>query len=212
MGDDVRVAADKQRGKQTVRDMVISLAVILLAAWVIYLFVPHGESEKPVVKPVSYRVELDSARRAAPYPVAAPEGLSAAWRATSVTYEGQGEHQAAWHLGFMAPGDQYAAVEQSSQARPVKFVEDVTHNAVKTSRTQVIDGKKWTRWKGPKYDALVREEPAGKTGGHRPYTTVVTGTASFEQLAELAGALSGDGGQREAQRGTHQPAGSAAAR
>ena len=72
MGD---VAADKQRGTQTVRDMLISLAVILLAAWVIYLFIPHDEEADPV-RPVSYRVELDSARRAAPYPVAAPLGPS----------------------------------------------------------------------------------------------------------------------------------------
>lgn len=202
MGDHGPVAADKQRGKQTVRDMVISLAVILLAAWVIYLFVPHDSSAEPTVKPVSYRVELDSARRAAPYPVAAPQGLSEDWRATSVKYEGDGENGAAWHLGFMAPGDQYAAVEQTDLGRSDKFVEDVTHGAAKTSRTQDVGGEEWTRWKGEKYDALVREEP--RENG-RTYTTVVTGTASYERLGELAGALTGDGGQQEAGRGTHQP-------
>lgn len=205
------------------RDMVLSLVVILLAAWVIYLFVPHEESKKPVVKQVSYRVELDSARRAAPYPVAAPEGLGKDWRATSVKYEPDGEHQAAWHLGFMAPDDQYAAVEQSSVKRPDKFVEDVTQNAAKTSRTKVIGDKEWTLWKGSKYNALVREEPkgegtgsgkssgkgGGKDGKHKgPYTTVVTGTASYDRLAQLAGALTGDGGRSEAERGTQQaPAG-----
>ena len=71
-----RVAADaaeagpqrsRREGRGTVRGMVPSLAVVLLAAFAIYLFVPHDEDVDPV-KPVGYRVELDSARRAAPYP------------------------------------------------------------------------------------------------------------------------------------------------
>lgn len=210
MGDDGAVAADKERGKQSVRDMVISLVVIILAAGVIYVFVPHGKSKDPVVKPVSYRVELDSARRAAPYPVAAPAGLSAKWRATSVQYRGTGEHRAAWHLGFMTPENEYAAVEQSSAARPARFVRDVTQQAEKTSQTKTIKGQKWTRWQGAKYDAWVREVPDGdqQGGGKGPFTTVVTGTASEGRLAQLAGALSTDRGQREAQRGSPQaPAG-----
>ncbi|MGH3324718.1 MAG: DUF4245 domain-containing protein [Streptomyces sp.] len=182
--------AGKQRGgRQTVRGMVPSLAVVLLAAGVIYLFVPHDADQDPV-KPVSYQVELASARRAAPYPVLAPEGLAKTWRATSVTYEGAGPDGAAWHLGFMTPDNQYAAVEQSDAARPVKFTEDATQRARKTARTERIDGREWRRYEGAKYDALVRQD-TGKRGRH---TTVVTGTASFAQLRELAAALRpGDG-------------------
>ncbi|MGW7520839.1 DUF4245 domain-containing protein [Streptomyces sp. NPDC054796] len=191
MRDDGVVAADKQRGKQSVRDMVISLGVIVLAAWVIYLFVPHDEHQDPV-KPVSYRVELDSARRAAPYPVLAPHGLSDDWRPTSVTYEPEGQQGAAWHLGFMAPGDEYAAVEQSDQSRPAKFIEDVTHKASKTAKTDTFGGEKWTRYEGEKYDALVLEDPENKV------TTVVTGTASFARLGELADSLTSGKAAEEA--------------
>lgn len=180
MRDDGAVAADKKRGAQAVRDMVISLAVIVLAAWVIYLFIPHDDKKDPV-KPVSYTVELNSARRAAPYPVAAPEGLSKEWRATSVRYAADSPKGSVWHLGFMTPDNQYAAVEQSDEPRPAKFIEDVTQGATKTAKTRRVDGEEWKRYEGEKYDALVLTDKKG--------TTVVTGTASVKQLAQLAGAL-----------------------
>ncbi|MGK5629021.1 DUF4245 domain-containing protein [Streptomyces sp. URMC 123] len=167
------------RGKQTVRDMVLSLAVIGVAAALMYLFIPHDESKDPV-RTVDYRVELETARRAAPYKVAAPQGLGEGWRATSVTYKGVSEHGAVWHLGFLNPNDEYVAVEQGDGPER-KFVEQVTRDAEKTERTQRVGDQEWTRWEGPKYDALVRTE-----GG---VTTVVTGTAPFEDLARMAAAL-----------------------
>ena len=52
-------------GKQkTVRDMILSLGLIGIAAAVIYLFIPHDDSA-PDLKRVDYRVELLTARRAA---------------------------------------------------------------------------------------------------------------------------------------------------
>ncbi|MGQ4380225.1 DUF4245 domain-containing protein, partial [Streptomyces sp. SAS_267] len=102
------------KGKQSVRDMILSLGLIGLMAGVIYIFIPHDDS-KPDLKRVDYQVELLTARRAASYPVAAPEGLPSAWKATSVRYDGS--EFDAWHLGFQAPDGQYVAVEQSTLAR-----------------------------------------------------------------------------------------------
>jgi hypothetical protein len=167
------------RGNQTVRDMVLSMAVIGVVVAGIYFFVPHDDSLDPV-KPVDYTVELDTARRAAPYPLAAPEGLPGTWRATSVSYKGDSPDGAAWHLGFLDPRDEYVAVEQSD-GTPSKFVTRVSHGAEKTGGTQRVGDETWDRYEGPKYDALVREE--------RGVTTVVTGTASYAQLAKMAAAL-----------------------
>ncbi|MEU6081488.1 DUF4245 domain-containing protein [Streptomyces sp. NPDC047108] len=167
------------RGTQTVRDMVLSMAVIGVVVAGIYLFIPHDPSKDPV-KRISYQVELDTARRAAPYPVAAPEGLPKPWRATSVRYDGGNPDGAVWHLGFLDPDDQYVAVEQSN-GRASKFVTKVSHGAEKTGREQRIGDASWVRYEGQKYDALVREE--------RGVTTVVTGTASYAQLAKMAAAL-----------------------
>ncbi|MFF9338518.1 MULTISPECIES: DUF4245 domain-containing protein [unclassified Streptomyces] len=166
-----------KRGRQTVRGMFQSLGVIMVAAGVMYLFIPHDENADPV-KAKDYRVELVTAQRAAPYPVLAPEGLGDGWKATVVSY--RREQADAWQLGFLSPDTQFVSVNQST-AEPKKFVPKVTHAAKNTGRTQTVGGREWQRWEGPKYDALVRTEAGA--------TTVVTGTASFETLAEMAGAL-----------------------
>ncbi|WP_079075065.1 MULTISPECIES: DUF4245 domain-containing protein [Streptomyces] len=166
-----------RQGTQTVKNMLWSLVVIALAAGVIYIFIPHNES-KSSVKRVDYRVELLTARRAAAYPVAAPEGLAKAWKPTSVRFNGA-DHDT-WHLGFLDPDEEYVAIEQSTD-KPRTFIKKVTHNATKTKATEEIGGRTWQRYEGDKYDALVFSEKGA--------TTVVTGTASFGQLTKMAESL-----------------------
>ena len=166
-------------GKQkTVRDMILSLGLIGLAAGFIYLLVPHDD-HAPDIKRVDYRVELLTARRAAGYPVAAPEGLSKAWKATSVRYEGENSDR--WHLGFQDPEGQYVQVEQSTQKR-TDFIDQASQGGSATKRTEKIGDHTWTRYTGGRYDALVLEGTPGST-------TVVAGTASFDQLTKMAAAL-----------------------
>ncbi|CCK27725.1 secreted protein [Streptomyces davaonensis JCM 4913] len=158
--------------------MVLSLAVTILAAGVVYLFIPHDEDAAPEVPRVDYRVELLTARRAAAYPIVAPEGLAREWKATSVRF--RGDEGDAWHLGFHAPDGEYVQIEQSTQ-KPKAFIDEATQGARATKATQEIAGRNWTRWTGGRYDALVLKEDGA--------TTVVAGTGSFGQLAEMAGAL-----------------------
>ncbi|MFD3930311.1 DUF4245 domain-containing protein [Streptomyces sp. NPDC058614] len=165
------------KGKQSVRDMILSLGVITLVAGVIYVFIPHDDSE-PELKRVDYRVELLTARRAASYPVAAPEGLPTEWKATSVRYDGS--EFDAWHLGFHDPDGQYVAVEQSTE-KPAAFIDTASQGAEETKATQRIGDQTWQRYEGAKYDALVLKGEGS--------TTVVTGTASFGQLTKMAQAL-----------------------
>ncbi|MEU4083820.1 DUF4245 domain-containing protein [Streptomyces aureus] len=165
------------KGKQSVRDMILSLGLIGLMAGVIYIFIPHDDSE-PDLKRVDYRVELLTARRAASYPVAAPEGLPSAWKATSVRYDGS--EFDAWHLGYQAPDGQYVAVEQSTQ-RPAVFIDAASQGARPTKAVERIGDRTWQRYEGGHYDALVLREKGS--------TTVVTGTGSFASLAKMAEAL-----------------------
>lgn len=157
--------------------MILSLGLIGLMAGVIYLFIPHDDSEPPL-KRVDYRVELLTARRAATYPVAAPEGLPKTWKATSVRF--QGDNFDAWHLGFHDPDGEYVAIEQSTQ-KPVTFIATASQGAEETEVTQKVGDRTWQRYKGDHYDALVLKSKGS--------TTVVTGTASFAQLTKMAEAL-----------------------
>ncbi|MER6070945.1 DUF4245 domain-containing protein [Streptomyces sp. NPDC001817] len=167
-------------GKQkTARDMILSLALIGIAALVVYfLAIPHDD-HSPDLQRVDYRVELLTARRAASYPVAAPEGLPSTWKATSVRF--QGESGDRWHLGFQTPDSQYVQIEQSTQ-KPADFVDQASQGASATKRTETIGGRTWTRYTGGRYDALVLNGTPGST-------TVVAGTASFAELTKFAAAL-----------------------
>lgn len=165
------------KGKQTVRDMVLSLTVIGIVVGGIYMFIPHDEKADPT-RVIDYRVETLTARRAAPYPLAAPVGLPQEWRATSVGFERKNAN--AWHLGFLDPQQQYVSVEQSTDTT-AGYIGKVTQKAKATGQTQQVGDRAWERWDGEQYDALVRQEQG--------YVTVVTGTGSFEQLGTMAAAL-----------------------
>ncbi|MFB9464258.1 DUF4245 domain-containing protein [Streptomyces cinereospinus] len=171
------------KGKQqTVRDMVLSLGLIVLAGMVMYLFVPHDDDQEPDIQRVDYRIEVITARRAAAYPVAAPQGLPQTWKATSVRFDGQ-EHDT-WHLGFHAPDGEYVTVKQSTGKR-IPFIEEATQGAQETEVTEEIGGRTWVRYTGGRYDALVLAADDDTRGT----TTVVAGTGSFDQLATMVKAL-----------------------
>ncbi|MFJ9696744.1 DUF4245 domain-containing protein [Kitasatospora sp. NPDC101183] len=169
------------RGRQTVRDMVLSMLAVGFVVGIGYVFLPH-DAKGDGVRVVDYRVETSTARRAAPYPLLAPEGLPDKWRATSVSYraaalgEGKGN---AWHLGFVTPSGQYAAVEQSDLPREAMLSDKVAGG--KPDGTSEVAGRTWDRVQGTKARALAVQNGAG--------TTLLTGTASYEELAELAQAL-----------------------
>ncbi|MFJ3232935.1 DUF4245 domain-containing protein [Streptomyces sp. NPDC086787] len=166
-------------GKQkTVRDMILSLGLIGVAAGFVYFFIPH-EDRAPDLQRVDYQVELSTARRAADYPVAAPEGLPGTWKATSVRFQGANSDR--WHLGFQNPDGEYVQIEQSTQKR-AEFIDTASQGAKATKVTEKLGDRTWTRYTGGRYDALVLEDTPGST-------TVVAGTAPFAQLVKMAEAL-----------------------
>jgi len=159
--------------------MVRSLAVVGVLVALFFLFSEQGGPEP--VKVIDYTGTLERARQQAPYRVLAPEGLAAEWRATSARVEAPAPGVTTWHVGFVTPQDEYAGVEQSD-GPSADFVAEQTSGAQRAG-TQEVAGTTWERWAGGSRDrrALVR-----RIGG---VTVVVTGSASYGELAELAGAL-----------------------
>ncbi|MFC1412803.1 DUF4245 domain-containing protein [Streptacidiphilus sp. N1-12] len=172
--------APKRRGmaNKSARDMVLSMILVMAAGVVIYLFIPHSGGDG--VHPVEYNAALQSARRAAPYPVLAPEGLAKGWNATAVEYDGADPADAQWTLGFIDPAGQYVAVRQSN-GPAADFLADATTNGVKQAGTSTVDGTVWSHYQGDRYRALVLQTAKG--------TTAVTGTESFADLARFAAKL-----------------------
>ncbi|MFI0351557.1 DUF4245 domain-containing protein [Actinomadura sp. 9N407] len=159
----------------------LAMAACLALVGMIYLITPRSDEE--VLPTVDYGTQLWAMSSDAPYTVYAPEGLPAGWRATSSRMHGLGTGgPVAWHLGFVTPSDEYAALEQSNE-KPSAYIPRMT-NIKKSIGTRQVNGVAWTQHhrKDKKAYSLVRTLPEGPT-------LVVTGTASFDELAVLAGAL-----------------------
>ncbi|MGH3239925.1 MAG: DUF4245 domain-containing protein [Spirillospora sp.] len=161
----------------------MAIGACLLVVLVIYGITPRSNEE--VLPTVDYGTQLWAMRNDAPYTSYAPEGLSSRWRPTSSRLDGLeegGKKPVAWHLGFVTPSDEYAALEQSNQ-KASEYVPRMT-NSSKAIGTQQVNGVAWTKYhrKDKKANSLARTLLDG-------VSLVVTGTASYEELAFLAASL-----------------------
>jgi hypothetical protein len=174
-----REAATRARGRKTVGDMVRSLAVVLVVVGVI-VALNIAEQPDPVVRDVDYPAAIALARQQAAYEVLGPEPVPDGWRVSSARTEPDGDG-VAWHVGLVTRREEYAAVEQSDRDRRT-FVDRFVPGS-RADGTVRLAGRTWTRRAGGSTDdrALVLE-----SGG---VTTLVTGSASWAELAELARSL-----------------------
>ncbi|MHB1613250.1 MAG: DUF4245 domain-containing protein [Actinomycetes bacterium] len=162
----------------SVLDLLRTLAVVGLFAAVILALTPRPHSTG--VRVVDYQPALVAVRGVAPFAVLAPVGLPSGWQATSVRYDEQGGFPV-WHLGFVAPGPVYASLEQSS-APGATFLARQVPSAV-AAGTREIAGASWTRYQGSGSMARAYVRVSARD------TVIVTGSASWAQLAVLAGSL-----------------------
>ncbi|TDD85279.1 DUF4245 domain-containing protein [Actinomadura darangshiensis] len=161
----------------------MALGACMLLVLAIYVITPR--SNKEVLPTVNYGSQLWAMRNDAPYSVYSPEGLGPRWRPTSSRLHGLesgGKEPVAWHLGFVTPSDEYAALEQSNE-KASEYVPRMTNSSTPLG-TQQVGGATWSKYhrKDKKANSLARTLPDG-------VSLVVTGTASYEELAVLAASL-----------------------
>jgi hypothetical protein len=171
--DEVRpTGRPNARLRQTVTDMVRSLALVLAAIGVILLITWRpGPDPVKVVDPTP---PLTQARIEAGYPVVYPEALTSAWRTTSARWEvtEASVPEPAWHVGFVTPAQAFAQLRQSATADP-DFIQDVV------GRTQPSgEWEGWMRYEVRNERALVKVVDG--------VTIIVSGTAEWSELQELA--------------------------
>jgi Protein of unknown function (DUF4245) len=170
-----------KRGRETVRDMVLSLTVVLAVVAVVLLVGMRDEPQQQI-REIGYAEKLAQAREVASYDVLAPVGLGVGWKATSARgLEGNGA--VTWHLGFVTPDGHYAAVEQSDGAAR-SFLNEHVAGAQDAGRVR-LGSDQWQKVEGgtPEVRALVLRGEA--------QTTLVAGSATWAELTALATALRG---------------------
>ncbi len=168
-----------RRARAPWTSMVLSLAVVLGIVVGLVLLVPRvNQVTQP---PVDVRLGARAAAAQVEFTPSVPVSLPAGWRATSVRTTRSTEQVLTWHAGYQTPSGQYAALEQGKDA-PRAWVAQQTNHGL-ADGTQTVAGRPWARFAGGRavQNSLVHTDGA--------VTTIVTGTASFDDLALLAESL-----------------------
>ncbi len=165
--------------RQTVGDMLRSLLVV--GAFIVVLLLVTWRPQPDAVKVVDTTSLVSLAVAQADFTVYAPTGLPSDWRATSVRWEPtqESDEEPVLHIGFVTPGDQYAQFSQSTNASAPYIAEQTDHGVLVGS--QAVGDVTWERWEHGDRHSLVQV-----TGGG---TTIVSGSASWDELIALASSL-----------------------
>lgn len=155
----------------------------LLAAAVVVVAVPMPHAAEPVT--ISYRGDLATLARLAPYRAVAPAGLPGSWQPVSSGLAVGGANGAGtvtWQLGYLTPGGFLASLEETN-ASAAAFIRRMTNDGTALAPARLA-GRTWSVAATPSRGqrSMYYTTAAGRT-------VVVTGNATWAQLRELAASL-----------------------
>ena len=175
------------RLRTTVRDMILSMTLIVLPILAVIWLMPATHSASPVatVSSSDYQAMLTTARGSLPFSALSPTGLPAGWNLTSEDYQPEGVTAADWHLGYQTPSGKYASLEQTTEPL-AEFLVGASSNAQQSGSVQVA-GEPWTQYTGTAPAAyktlLFRQSADGKS------LEIIAGSAPMPELQTLASSL-----------------------
>jgi hypothetical protein len=180
-----------RRLRMTVRDMILSMTLIVLPILAVFWLMPSTSSSTPVsvVSAGEYQAMLSAARTNLPFTALSPTGLSAGWQLTSDEYEPAGESAADWHLGYLTPSGKYAVLEQTTESI-AEFLDAESSDATQSGTVQVA-GSSWQEYTGTSPAALGTLLFRQDTTKDGTSLEVVAGSASMSELRTLASSLQG---------------------
>ena len=178
-----------RRLRTTVRDMILSMTLIVLPILAVFWLMPSTSNSTPVsvVSASEYQAMLSAARTNLPFTALSPTGLSTGWQLTSDEYEPAGESAADWHLGYLTPSGKYAVLEQTTESIG-QFLDGESSDATQSGTVQVA-GSSWQEYTGTSPAALgtlLFREDTTKDGTS---LEVVAGSAPMSELRALASSL-----------------------
>ena len=174
------------------RSMVISMVVILAALLVWWAMVPRqlGQAQPAVdVTSVARQVRQETS-----WAISQPQ-LPAGWKATNVRFTAAGDGLRTWHAGYLSPEGMcpedrgagarcYVSIDQTQAATGV-WVSAQTSGG-QAEGTMSAAGTTWQRLSSR--DTVQRSLVSGGSGP-TDLSTVLSGTASYTQLAQFAESL-----------------------
>lgn len=157
---------------------MLSLLAVVGMVLVLILIVPRVSSVSG--PPVDVHATAVDVKASMGWPIVEAVGLPEGWTTTSARFVRTTDGFSTWHAGYQTPSGTYVAVEQTMDPTS-KWVEAQTNRAPKTG-TLEAGGRTWTKYeRDTKVQNSLVDDP--KTAGE--LTTLVTGTASFEEMTEF---------------------------
>ena len=137
--------------KARTRDMVISLAVILIPVLLIVAFFSLPADDAP--EAVDVAPVLARAQTASPYPLIVAEGLDAGWTPVRAAFAADGDAWIdsrpavgdSWQVGYLSPEGTYFGVQQRN-ASETAFIDDITRDGVAMGGQVDAAGRTWERF------------------------------------------------------------------
>jgi hypothetical protein len=155
----------------------IVLGIVVLA--VVLLPRPHYDA----VKPIDPTQAILSAQRVAPYHIVRPVNLPPEWKPTSATVNGPDDKRVVHlHIGYYTPKGNYVALEESN-GDAVDFIKLETAHGKFIGQLTIGDNAWEKRYAGNQKDSSLN---LGTPDGA---TVIVTGSAGFDELEQLAASL-----------------------
>ncbi|WP_120339866.1 DUF4245 domain-containing protein [Cryobacterium soli] len=175
------------RSRKTINNLVFSLLATVGAVIVLVLIVPR--SDTPLDRAVDYTAVAEQVQRGVDEPLVSP-ALPPGWSANAAEWRAGGsDGVSSWYIGLITPRNEFIGLTQAVNANSTWLAEQL--KKVSSSDTITVDGVQWDVYRNPApaadqgnfESALVTE--AGDS------TYLLIGTADDEELAVVAGALSG---------------------
>lgn len=171
----------RRRGLGSVRSMIISMVIVVLAVLGWWAFVPRADQPtQPVVDIAGIAREVGISEHWDP---AVADGLPTGWQPVNVRLVTAARLPDTWQAGYDVPGGKYIRVLQTKDGGSDWVQTQTSGGAPQGSVT--IDGVRWSKVEradgGER--SLVRSAPLGGL------TTIVDGTGDWSQLTRFATAL-----------------------
>jgi hypothetical protein len=186
MYDDGRVTAPDSavqpaaglRRPHPMRDIVFSLGVLIVPLLVLVAFCRPSERDIPTVDATP---TYQAARAEARFPVSAPEGLPAGWRATNAALNRLDGGRLTVRVSYLTPSQRFVQLVQSDVDADDLILAEI--GAGKIEGTTEIGAASWQRYTGRRAGetALVLIGPES--------TVIAAGDASLAEMRTLAAAL-----------------------
>lgn len=188
-GYDPEARSREHRAKQTLNNLLLSLAATAAIVLILVLVTPRPTTS--LIQPVDYKASAQQIKDTTSKPILSPRLLGKGWYSNSARWNsGTADGVDNWYVGFVGPKNQYLGITQAFAANPtwvmLQLKGDLPQGAV------TIAGVRWTVWR-----ATTKNDPA-KTrdyalvtdikSGNQTDSVLLYGTASnaeFHQFATL---------------------------